>query len=67
MADVSKVISRLLDEKNWKTLTGVDAVPSFAMDAVVLLKSQQEEIERLKANNRKLYKEYLDAIPDDLD
>ena len=47
MADVSQVISRLLDEKNWETLTGVNAVPSFAMDAVVLLKSQQEEIERL--------------------
>ena len=67
MADVSKVISRLLDEKNWETLTGVDAVPSFAMDAVVLLKSQQEEIERLKADNHKLYRDYIDAIPDDPD
>ncbi len=67
MADVSKVISRLLDEKNWETLTGVDAVPAFAMDAVVLLKSQQEEIERLKADNRKLYREYIDVIPDDPD
>ena len=47
MDDVSEVISRLLDEKNWETLTGVDAVPAFAMDAVVLLKSQQAEIERL--------------------
>ena len=44
MADVEKVISVLLDEKIWETLTGIDGVPSFAMDAVVLLKSQQAEI-----------------------
>ena len=49
MADLEKVISVLLDEKNWEELTGVDGVPSFAMDAVVLLKSQQAEIERMKA------------------
>ena len=48
MADVEKVISVLLDEKNWETLTGIDGVPSFAMDAAVLLKSQQKEIERMK-------------------
>lgn len=47
MADVEKVISVLLDEKNWETLTGIDGVPSFAMDAVVLLKSQQAEIDCL--------------------
>lgn len=51
MADVNDVISRLLDEKNWKKLTGVDAVPSFAMDAVVLLKSQQAEIKRVREEN----------------
>ena len=44
MANVEKVISVLLDEKNWESLTGIDGVPSFAMDAVVLLKSQQAEI-----------------------
>lgn len=48
MVDVSEVISRLLDEKNWETLTGVDAVPAFVMDAVVLLKSQQARIERME-------------------
>lgn len=51
MADMNDVISRLLDEKNWKTLTGINAVPSFAMDAVALLKSQQAEIKRLREEN----------------
>ena len=36
-------------------------------DALELLKSQQAEIERLKAENHELYQEYLDAIPDDPD
>lgn len=60
MANVEKVISVLLDEKNWETLTGIDGVPSFAMDAEVLLKSQQAEIEQL---NRFVNGFSRDAMP----
>lgn len=66
MADVNEVASRLLDEKNWEALTGVDAVPAFAMDAVVLLKSQQAEIERLEKENGTL-KLAIQSMPNWLD
>ena len=35
--------------------------------ALKTMNTQQAEIEKLKADNRKLYREYLDAIPDDPD
>ena len=35
--------------------------------ALKTIDAQQAEIEKLKADNRKLYREYLDAIPDDPD
>lgn len=35
--------------------------------ALKTINAQQAEIEKLKADNRKLYREYLDAIPDDPD
>ena len=42
-------------------------VRQVSKDALSVIEELQAEIERLKAENHKLYQEYLDAIPDDPD
>lgn len=69
MADAEIVKSRLKaiidfnEIGNGRTVVRKDVLN----DALSVIEDLQAEIERLKADNSKLYQEYLDAIPDDPD
>ena len=49
--DVETVLNGLRNEENWKAW-GIEGIPSFAMDAILLIRQMDEKLKKYEEGNK---------------